>query len=513
LVEVSQHAPPPVVRYAYGIVAVMVALGAALALHSFDLEGFLFVIAVAVAVWFGGRGPGLLAVALSMIVLDYFFLPAGTSWHSLRSHVAYFLIFTMLAVLITLISEMRHRTEQSLVVSVQERTAELERSNQQLRAEMAERRRAEDEIRQQAALLGLAHDAIIVRDLESRIQFWNRGAEETYGWASSEVIGRVTHDLLQTTFPASLDAIHAMVTAQGNWEGELRHVTRAGAAIVVASRWSLQRDQEGKPIALMEINRDISDRKRAEEALRRAETELAHVTRVSTVGEVTASFAHEVNQPLAAIANNASACLGLLPGGHPELDEVREALVDIVGDAERAGAIIERVGALVRRSGSERAPTRLERVVEDVVALTASDASMRGVTIRTDLPPDLPAVMGDRVQLQQVLLNLVVNGMDAMSTVPEQTRLLLIRGRRDTQDGVRAAAISVHDHGVGLRGTDAGRLFDAFYTTKPHGMGMGLAISRSIIEAHGGRLWAEDEGGPGATFSFTLPAAAEPGDA
>src|SRR4029450_9538043 len=124
------------------------------------------------------------------------------------------------------------------------------------------------------------------------------------------------------------------------------------------------------------------------------------------------------------------------------------------------------------------------------------------------------AVMGDRVQLQQVLLNLVVNGMDAMSTVPEQTRLLLIRGQRDTQDGVPAIAISVHDHGVGLRGADGGRLFDAFYTTKPHGMGMGLAISRSIIEAHGGRLWAaEDERGPGATFSFTLPTPAEPGDA
>src|SRR5262245_57968444 len=180
------HGEPEVMalRYAYGIIAVVVALGAALALRSFDLEGFLFVIAVAVAVWFGGRGPGLLAVALSMIVLDYFFLPPGDTWHSLRSHVAYFLIFTALAVLITLISETRHRAEQSLVDAVSARTAELERSNQQLRAEIVERRRAEDEIRQQAALLGLAHDAIIVRDLESRIRFWNRGAEETYGWPS-----------------------------------------------------------------------------------------------------------------------------------------------------------------------------------------------------------------------------------------------------------------------------------------------------------------------------------------
>src|SRR5262245_49208375 len=158
-----------------------------------------------------------------MIVLDYFFLPQGNTWHSLRSHVAYFLIFTVLAVLITLISEMRHRAEQSLVDAVRERTTELERSNQQLRGEIAERRRAEAESRQQAALLGLAHDAIIVRDLENRIQFWNRGAEETYGWASSEVIGRVTHDLLQTTFPAPLDAIHRLMGERGNWAGELHH--------------------------------------------------------------------------------------------------------------------------------------------------------------------------------------------------------------------------------------------------------------------------------------------------
>jgi PAS domain S-box-containing protein len=508
------------VRYGYGIVAVIIALAAALALRSFDLEGFLFVIAVAVAVWFGGRGPGLLTVALSMIVLDYFFLPPGDSWRTLRSHVVYFLIFSALAVLITLLSETRHRAEQSLLrarddleAMVQARTAQLERSNAQLRDEIAERARAEEAIERQAALLELAHDAIIVRDLDSRVTFWNRGAEETYGWKANHVMGRVTHELLQTTFPESLDVIHAKVAEQGHWEGELRHVTHDGTAIVVASRWSLERDQAGAAVGYMEINRDISDRKRAEAALRRAQTELAHVTRVSTVGEVTASFAHEVNQPLAAIANNASACLGLLPSERPELDEVRAALVDIVGDAQRASAIIERVRALVRRSGAEKVPTRLERVVEDVVALAASDASARRVAIRTELPADLPAVLGDRVQLQQVLLNLVVNGMDAMSTVPERTRLLVIRGGRDTHDGTPSATISVQDQGVGLQDTDAARLFDAFYTTKPNGMGMGLAISRSIIEAHGGRLWVERQDGTGATFSFTLPAAPEHAEA
>jgi len=189
------------------------------------------------------------------------------------------------------------------------------------------------------------------------------------------------------------------------------------------------------------------------------------------------------------------------------LDEVRDALADIVSDAERASAIIERVRALAKRSPPQHVPLRLVDVVDDVVALAAAELVARGVAIRTDVAGDLPAVLGDRVQLQQVLLNLVVNGMDAMSTMDESGRRLEIRGCLDTQDGSPAARISVQDCGVGLEAEQAERIFEVFYTTKPHGMGLGLAISRSIIEAHGGRLWAESNHGSGATFSFRLPAA------
>jgi two-component system sensor kinase FixL len=451
---------------------------------------------------------------LSVLVLHYVFIAPEQTGSMLPTY-SYFVVFSVLAALITVVSEARHRAERSLVhardeleANVQERTAQLERSNQQLRQEVAERARAQAEIRRQADLLSLAHDAIIVRDLESRVTFWNRGAEETYGWTAEEAMGRVTHELLRTTFPAALDAIHAAVSEHGKWEGELAHVRRDGTAILVASRWSVQRDDRGAPIAILEINRDITDRRRAEEALRTAEAELAHVTRVTTLGEVTASFAHEVNQPLAAIVNNANACLALLPNGNPDLEEVREALTDITSDAERASAIIARVRALATRSSAEQKPVELNEVVEGVVALVATEATARRVTIRTHVPEDLPVVSGDRVQLQQVLLNLLVNGMDAMSTVPEQERLLEIRGRQDARDGGIAATISVQDRGIGLNATQMGRLFEAFYTTKPHGMGMGLAISRSIIEAHRGRLWAEPNQGPGATFSFSLPAAA-----
>src|SRR3989454_2994938 len=249
----------------------------------------------------------------------------------------------------------------------------------------------------------------------------------------------------------------------------------------------------------------------ASEALREAQAALAHVTRVTTLGEVTASFAHELNQPLAAIVNNANACLSLLPSGPHDLDEVREALADIVSDADRASAIIERVRGLAKRTPPEKVPLRLVDVVDDVVALAAAESVARGVAIRTDVAADLPVVLGDRVQLLQVLLNLVVNGMDAMSTVDEPERRLEIRGRSDTRDGSPAVRISVQDCGIGLDAAKMDRLFEAFYTTKPRGMGMGLAICRSIIEAHGGRLWAESNQGPGATFSFGLPAAAGSG--
>jgi len=269
----------------------------------------------------------------------------------------------------------------------------------------------------------------------------------------------------------------------------------------------LRPDSERVEAALV-ISRDLTEHVVASEALREAQAALTHVTRVTTLGEVTASFAHELNQPLAAIVNNANACLGLLPSGPHDLDEVREALADILSDADRASAIIERVRGLAKRSPPEKVPLRLVDVVDYVVALAAAESVARGVAIRTDVAADLPVVLGDRVQLLQVLLNLVVNGMDAMSTVGEPERRLDILGRPDTRDGSPAARISVQDRGVGLDAAKMDRLFEAFYTTKPHGMGMGLAICRSIIEAHGGRLWAEANQGPGATFSFSLPAAA-----
>ena len=244
------------------------------------------------------------------------------------------------------------------------------------------------------------------------------------------------------------------------------------------------------------------------------------MTRLTTMGELTASIAHEVNQPLTAVVNNANACISLLdstpkrPGeggqsGASNLEEVREALTEIIDDADRAGAVIRRVRQLAKRAPIEKSVLDLRDVVTDVLALARYESATRRVSILSDLSQDLPSVSADRVQLQQVLLNLLMNGMDAMNTVEESKRVLIINGRRETRIGMPGALLGVQDAGTGFKPTEIDRVFEAFYTTKPHGLGMGLTICRSIIEAHGGRLWAEPNQGPGATFLFTLPAAPE----
>jgi C4-dicarboxylate-specific signal transduction histidine kinase len=246
---------------------------------------------------------------------------------------------------------------------------------------------------------------------------------------------------------------------------------------------------------------DVEDLKRAEEALSKSQAELAHVTRVTTMGELAASIAHEVNQPLSAIVNNGSACLRWLDGVAPNLDEAREAARRIIRDGNRAGEVTTRIRALLRKTDKEKARLDINQTIQEVVMLARNEAARKGVTLRMDLAADLPPVLGDRVQLQQVILNLVMNGVEAMASALARPRELLIHSRQYESD---KALVAVRDSGVGLDGQDLEKIFDAFYTTKPQGMGMGLAISRSIVEDHGGRLWAAPNDGPGATFQFTL---------
>jgi signal transduction histidine kinase len=244
------------------------------------------------------------------------------------------------------------------------------------------------------------------------------------------------------------------------------------------------------------------ERQSAEEALKKTEEELARVARVTAMGELTASIAHEVNQPLAAVVTNGNASLRWLANDPPNFDEARQALRNIVRDGNRASDVIARIRAVLKKS--EPAARRLDvnEIIREIAALTQGEVERRGASLRTELAANLPAVMGDRVRLQQVLLNLVINALDAMNEVMDRPRVIAIRTEATDRKSVHVA---VEDSGIGLAPEKEARLFDAFYTTKPEGLGMGLSISRSIVEEHGGRLWAAPNEGPGATFQFTLP--------
>jgi PAS domain S-box-containing protein len=240
----------------------------------------------------------------------------------------------------------------------------------------------------------------------------------------------------------------------------------------------------------------------AEEALREAKAELAHVTRITALGELTASIAHEVNQPLAAVIANAEACLRWLDRETPDLAAARRSAEWVISDGTRASEVVRRVRALANKSDIEKVPLDLNTAVRDVVALVQREVSDQRVSLRTELEPGLPVILGDRVQLQQVIINLVMNGIEAMQQVTDRPREMVIRSR---QSEARQAIVSVTDCGVGISAENANRLFNAFFTTKSCGLGMGLSICRSIVEAHGGRLSVSGNEGPGATFQFVLP--------
>jgi C4-dicarboxylate-specific signal transduction histidine kinase len=242
------------------------------------------------------------------------------------------------------------------------------------------------------------------------------------------------------------------------------------------------------------------ERKHAEEARREAQTELARVSRVTTMGELTASLAHEVNQPIAAAVTNANTCLRWLTRDHPDLEEAREAASRIVKDATRAAGIISRVRLLFKKSTSQRELVDVNEAIREMTILLRSEATRCNITVRMELAADLPRIMGDRVQLQQVLMNLIVNSIDAMKEV-DGARELAVKSQRTEKEEV---LVSVSDTGIGLPPQQADQIFNAFFTTKPQGTGMGLRISRSIVESHGGHLWAAENSPRGASFYFTL---------
>ncbi|MHC2017695.1 PAS domain-containing sensor histidine kinase [Methylobacterium sp. CM6247] len=515
---------------------------------------------------------------------------------------------------------------------------------------------------EQAELLELTHDSIIVRGLTDLVTFWNRAAEELYGWGREEAQGQNVHMLLRTVFPEGKASIHAQLMRTGRWEGKLIQTVRSGSTVTVESRWSLQRDANGKAISVLETNTDVSERMRAHDALVESErryrtifdttrvsivqqdwtavktalnglapedllalesyleahpgflrdlkrsvtivdanavmlrlvgdawnqaalrsldeylpedeptftqsllalvrgetffegeteiltragvrvpvlfgitfparvadfgcvlvfavdilerkqaqdallavqAELAHTARVATLGELTASIAHEVNQPLAAIVTNGEAALRWLRRDVPDLEEVSAAVTRVVANGTRAGEIVSRIRSFLTKAPAPRDWIDVKEMIAEATLLVEHEMQRSRVRMKREIAPDLPLIHGDRVQLQQVLLNLLINAAQAMAATAERDRMLTVAAAMDDAGHVH---VTVTDTGKGIASDAMERVFRPFFTTRADGMGMGLAICRSTVEAHGGRLWASEQQSPGARFDFTLPLA------
>ena len=345
---------------------------------------------------------------------------------------------------------------------------------------------------------------IVIWDVEGRIIEANDAFLDMVGYSRDDLVaGRMRWtEMTPAEWRASDQRRLAEMQATGRSEPvEKEYFRKDGSRVPVlvgAATFEGRRD-EGVAFVL-----DITERKRAEEALREAQAALAHVTRMATLGELAASIAHEINQPLGAVVNNASACVRWLAAQN--LEEARQSAALVIADGHRAGEIIGRIRALAKKAPPHKDWLDLNATIRDVLALTQHEVQRHGVVVETHLAVEMPRILGDRIQLQQVLLNLVLNAIEAMSGVGAGPRALRVSSEHVAATEV---VIAVHDSGPGFDSQSLDRLFDAFYTTKPHGLGLGLAISRRIIEAHGGRLWATANAPQGAVLQFTVPTGGE----
>jgi two-component system sensor kinase FixL len=367
-------------------------------------------------------------------------------------------------------------------------------------------------LRENEERMSLAVDAanfgIWIRDL-GRNEIWaSYKWRELFGFAPSE---RLEFDaILQRLHPDDregfLQVLGIAVAGEGRYETEFRVMLPNGGIRWISSHGRVEFDANGQPVRIRGASRDVTADKQAELDTQVLRQQVAHVGRISMMGQLATALAHEINQPLGAILRNAEAAELFMQEASPDLDEIRAIIADIREDDQRAGTVIDRMRGLLKRQTLNTQPIHVGELVGDVRALVRVDAEARHVKLDVDVPGDLPPVRGDRVHLQQVLLNLILNGMDALNGASREDRRVSVTA---LLDGAQTVEIAVRDTGTGIPADKLAYVFDPVFTTKLNGMGMGLPISRTIIEAHGGRFWAENNDSGGATFRFTLPIAEE----
>ena len=387
------------------------------------------------------------------------------------------------------------------------RTADLQEEVLRRRATEATLRASEERWRSmfEASAVGIA-----VIDQQNHFAAANEAFQKMVGYTSEELQSLspldITHEEDRKATQEMIEDVQS--GKRQDYHTEKRYCRKDGKVIWVRVSTARALDSSSALQSIPAIIEDITERKRAEVAWHDAREALSRATRLTVMGELSASIAHEINQPLAAIITNGHACERFLTFSPPDLDEVKDAVGEIVRDGRRASEVLKRIRAMSKNSAPERGQVDVNQAIAEVLALTRDELLRHRVSVQTDLHSNLPTIMADRVQLQQVVLNLVMNGIDAMRAVADRSRILTVRSLLSDRGNI---AVNVADSGIGLDPANRERIFDTFFTTKPEGMGMGLAISNTIIEAHRGRLWAESGSPFGAVFAFTLPLVAGAG--
>ena len=474
---------------------------------------FPFYAAVVISAWIG-TGPGFLAVILSALVVEYFWAAPFYSMQVQIKELPWFLSFVVCTMMACAWTSQRRRAETALSDTVEQRTGDLLRTNTALQVEIAEREAAEKELRRSETLLAqgqkLSRTASWTLELPTGDMQWSAQLFDILGLdraSESPSYRSFTERMHPDDRPHFAEAVERATDENRDFSCEARIVIPGEPTKYVQAVGEVRRGAS-RGVELIGTVIDLTERKRTEQALRDAESELARTLRLATVAELAAAIAHEINQPLAAITANGSACMRSLAQLPPMLDNAREAAGCIVADGHRAGDVIARIRALFNKEEPDQRLLDVNDIARHALNLSRGAIDQQRVVARTELATSPFLVMGDPVQLQQVIVNLVTNALEAMSGITDRPRQLTIRS--EFEHG--AVVLAVEDSGRGLDAEQISRIFDSFYTTKPDGIGVGLAISRSIIDAHGGALWASPRKPCGARVGFTLPLATAGGE-